>query len=643
MTTAEEALYGSWKSPITSEVVSIASLTFGQIVVDGADIYWIEQRPADGGRHVIVRRTASGMLADVTPSPFNARSRVHEYGGGAFAVHEGIVYFSNFTDQRVYHRRLGHVPEPLTSEDGFRYADTVVDYRRDRLICVREDHTVPDRKPVNTIVAISLHGGDAGRILIHGSDFYSSPRVSPDGSQLAWLTWRHPNMPWDGTELWVGIISPDGGVVRSERVAGGAQESIFQPEWSPDGTLHFVSDRTGWWNLYRRKEKLVAPLCPMEAEFGRPQWVFGMSTYAFEGPHQIICTYCWRGQWQLGRLYIETGTLEPFKLPYTEFAPSLRVAGTQAVFCAGWPQQSPAIVRLDLSSGRPAMLKQAGDSSIERKWISQPKLIEFQTKGGLAAHGIFYPPKNPDYTAPAETRPPLIVMAHGGPTSAARTVFSLGIQYWTSRGFAVLDVNYGGSTGYGRAYRERLRGNWGVADVDDCVHGAEHLVRQGIVDPHRLAIRGESAGGYTTLAAIAFRDVFRAGAAYYGVSDLEMLVKETHKFESRYLDGLIGSYPQHRDRYVARSPIHQRLSCPVIFFQGLEDPIVPPNQSERMYQDLRAKGIATAYLAFEGESHGFRRAETIRRCLDAELYFYAKVFGIELPEGLEPIPIDNLA
>ncbi len=642
MTARQKAPHGAWKSPITPDLVAAAALSFGQIAVDGGDIYWIEHRPAEGGRHVIVRRAATGTTADVTPPPFNARTRVHEYGGGAFTVHDGVVYFSNYADQRLYRRRLGRSPEPITPADAFRYADTVVDYHRDRLLCIREDHTVPQRPAVNTVVGINLQDENAGTILIHGNDFYASPRISPDGSQLAWLTWRHPNMPWDGTELWVGGMGPDGVVVRRQRVAGGPEESIFQPEWSPDGTLHFVSDRTGWWNLYRWKTGVVVPLCKMDAEFGRAQWLLGMSTYAFESADQILCTYNSGGRWLVGRLDAGTGTLEPLELPYTDLLPSMRVAGTQAVLGASSPSQAVAIVRLDLPTGQPTVLRQSPVSVAEPAWLSQPRAIEFQTKGGLTAHGIFYPPKNPDYTPPARKRPPLLVMAHGGPTGAASTAFSPAIQFWTSRGFAVLDVNYGGSTNYGRAYRQRLNGMWGIVDVDDCVNGAEHLVRQRLVDPERLAIRGGSAGGYTTLAAIAFKDVFRAGAAYYGISDLEVFAKETHKFESRYLDRLVGPYPQHRDRYVARSPIHQRLSCPVIFFQGLEDAVVPPNESERMYQALRDKGVATAYLAFEGEQHGFRRADTIRRCLEAELYFYARVFGIELADPVDPVPIDNL-
>lgn len=637
------APHGSWKSPISADRVATSSVAFGQIVIDGNDIYWIEQRPAEGGRHVIVRRASDGAIADVTPPPFSARTRVHEYGGGAFTVADGVVYFSNDGDQQLYRQRPGSAPERLTAQAGFRYADALIDRRRNRIICVREDHTVPGREAINTLVAVDLRGGE-GTVLVSGNDFYSSPRLSPDGSRLAWLTWHHPNMPWDGTELWVGTFRQDGSIGSSERTAGGPSESIFQPEWSPGGDLCFVSDRSGWWNLFRRKDGRIEPLCAMAAEFGRPQWVFAMSTYGFESPNQIVCAHVARGVWHLGRLRLGTGTPELIDLPYTLIGSYVRVANDQAVFTAGSGTHPASVVAVNLRTKGVTVLKQASALALDPPIISRPETVEFPTEDKVTAHGFFYPPRNPEYTAPPGERPPLLVLSHGGPTSATYTVLDPEIQFWTSRGFAVLDVNYGGSTGYGRAYRERLRGRWGIVDVDDCVHGARHLAARGLVDPARLAIRGGSAGGYTTLAALAFRDAFRAGASYYGVSDLEGLAKETHKFESRYLDSLIGPYPERRDLYLARSPIHHsdRISCPVIFFQGLEDAVVPPNQSERMFETLRAKRIPTAYLAFEGEQHGFRRAANIRRSLEAELYFYSKVFGFEPADQIEPVEIENL-
>ncbi len=643
MVKAKLAPYGSWKSPITSDLIVSAAVGLGEIALDGQDTYWIESRPTEGGRNVIVRRTADGRITDVAPAPFNARTRVHEYGGAPFVVTGGTVYFLNFSDQRLYRQEADSAPQPLTPEVDLRYADGVIDDRRGRLICVREDHTVDGREAVSTLVQLDLRSGGAGTVLVSGNDFYSSPRLSPDGFRLAWLTWNHPNMPWDGTELWVAEGKADGSRGQAERVAGGVEESIFQPQWSPDGLLHFVSDRTGWWNLYRWRDGRIEPLCAMEAEFGLPQWVFGRSTYGFVSNRRIICSYTQRGTWHLASLDTETGKLEGIDVPYTTIA-GLRTAPGRLVFRGGSPTEPMAIVDLDLRTGQPEVRRRSSDLSVDPGYISVPESLEFPTEAGLTAHALFYRPRNRDYAAPPDEHPPLLVRIHGGPTAAASSTLDWGIQYWTSRGFAVVDVNYGGSTGYGRAYRQRLNGQWGIVDVDDCVNAARYLAERGWVDGNRLAIRGGSAGGYTTLAALAFRDVFQAGASYYGVSDLEALAKETHKFESRYLDRLVGPYPERRDLYRQRSPIHfiARLSCPMIFFQGLEDKVVPPNQAETMFEAVRAKGLPVAYLPFEGEQHGFRRAENIKRALDAELYFYSRIFRFELADPVEPVAIENL-
>ncbi len=640
------APYGSWKSPITSDLIVSETIGLGQIALGGQDIYWVEMRPAEDGRYVIVRRTPDGRTADVTPHPFNARTRVHEYGGGAFAVADGeavAVYFSNFADQRLYRQDPGAEPRPITPEVDLRYADGVIVRSRGRMICVREDHTDPGREAVNAIVGLDLEGGDGGQVLVSGNDFYSSPRLSPDGSRLAWLTWNHPNMPWDGTELWVGELGADGSLGQTKRVAGGKDESIFQPEWSPDGVLHFVSDRTGWWNLYRWCDGHVEPLVEMEAEFGLPQWVFGMSIYAFESAGRIVCAYTQQGNWRLASLDTVMGKLDPIETPYTQIE-GLRAAPGRVVFLAGSPTEPTSVVQLDLATRRFEVLRRSSEIAIDAGYLSIPQEIEFPTENGLTAHAFFCAPQNRDYVAPSGERPPLLVIIHGGPTGATSGTLNLGIQHWTSRGMAVLDVNYGGSTGYGRAYRQRLEGQWGVVDVDDCVNGARYLVKRGTVDGNRLAIRGGSAGGYTTLSVLTFRDIFKAGASYFGISDLETMARDTHKFESRYLDRLVGPYPERRDIYRERSPIHHthRLSCPMILFQGLEDKVVPPNQAETMFEAVRAKGLPVAYLPFEGEQHGFRRAENIKRALDAELYFYSKVFGFELADPVEPVPIENL-
>lgn len=634
---------GSWRSPITSDLIVSGSVNLGNCAVDEQDIYWLEGRPAEGGRSVLVRRTPDGRRSDVTPSPFNVRTRVHEYGGGAYTVQDRHAFFSHFGDGQLYHQSPGEAPRPLTNVDGLRYADMVVDKARDRLICVREDHTGFEGEVVNTLVSVRLSGDEGGTVLIAGNDFYASPRVSPDGRKLAWLTWNHPYMPWDGTELWTGDIAPDGSIQQAVRVAGAiGTESIFQPEFSPDGTLYFVSDRNGWWNLYRWVAGEVEPLVEMNAEFGVPQWVFGLSTYAFVAQNRILCTYITDGQWQLANIDMATRTLTPIASPWTYIADIVAGPGF-AVFRGGSATLPNRVIRIGADNVS-TVLRTSTEISLDDGYLSIPQSIEFPTTGNRTAFAFFYPPNNKDYLAPGGERPPLITISHGGPTSATASLFSLSIQYWTSRGFAVIDVNYGGSTGYGRAYRERLNGTWGVVDVDDCVHGARWLVDQRLVDGRRLAIRGGSAGGYTTLAALTFRDAFQVGASYFGISDIALLASDTHKFESRYMERLVGPWPDSKDLFYARSPIHfaDQLSCPVIFFQGLDDKVVPPNQAEDMVDKLRSKGVPVAYLTFEGEGHGFRKADNIKRTLDGELYFYSKIFGFALTDAVEPVAIYNL-
>ena len=636
--------YGSWKSPITSDLIVAGSIGLGQIKLDRSDIYWNESRPAEGGRSVIMQRS-DDSTTERTPPPFNARTRVHEYGGGSFLVADGVVYFSNFADQRLYRQSANAAPVPLTSAESLRYADATLDPFHDRLICIREDHRVADKEAVNTIVAVPLGEPEAEQtILASGHDFYASPSLSPDGTWLSWISWNHPNMPWDGTDLWVAQIQPDGSLSDPQHIAGGTDESIFQPEWSPDGVLYFISDRTGWWNFYRwHPQGTVESVFTLEAEFGLPQWVFGMSTYGFADRDRILCTYTQNGIGHLATLDLTSRELAPISCPYTSIA-GLQVTHNQAAFVGGSATEPAAIVRFDLASQTFEVLQRASELAIDPSYLSAPDAIEFPTENGLTAHALYYAPKNRDYTAPTEERPPLLVKSHGGPTASTSASLSLGIQYWTSRGFAVLDVNYGGSTGYGRAYRQRLNGQWGIVDVDDCVNGANYLAKQGNVDGDRLVIAGGSAGGYTTLCALTFHNTFKAGASYYGVSDLKALAEDTHKFESRYLDSLIGAYPEQKDLYDARSPITavDRLACPVIFFQGDEDKIVPPNQAEMMVKALRDKGIPVAYVLFEGEQHGFRKAENIKRALDGEFYFYSRVFEFHPAEQIDAVAIDNL-
>jgi dipeptidyl aminopeptidase/acylaminoacyl peptidase len=638
--------YGSWKSPITSDLIVEGSVGLSQPSFDGDDIYWIEMRPKEAGRNVIVKRSSTGSCVDVNQPPLNARTRVHEYGGGDYSVNKSLVCFSNFSDQRLYRQDgPGAAPQALTASGEVRYADGSMDQTRSRLICVREDHTREGVEAVTSIVSVSLEpGDDYGTVLVEGNDFYSTPRLSPDGTQLAWLTWNHPNMPWDGCELWVGEFAEDGSLSSTRWVAGGAAESIFQPEWSPDGVLYFASDRSGWWNLERiTADGGIERVCQSKAELGMPQWVFGMSSYAFISPETIVCSHIDQGVSTFATIDPSTGKLTPIDCPYTDIQ-FLRAANGQAVFRGGSPTDVAAIVKYDLATRQFEILRKSNDLETYPRYFSVPRAIEFPTEGGLTAHGFFYPPQNPDFRAPDNEKPPLIVKSHGGPTAAASTALSLSTQYWTSRGFAVLDVNYGGSTGYGRQYRERLNRKWGIVDVDDCVNGARYLAERGEVDGNRLIITGGSAGGYTTLGALTFRKIFKAGASHFGISNLESMARDTHKYESQYLTGLLGPYPERRDIYFDRSPINfpERLSCPVIFFQGLEDQVVPADQAETMVDAIRGKGIPVSYVAFAGEQHGFRQAKNIKRALDGELYFYSKVFRFALAEPVEPVEIENL-
>jgi dipeptidyl aminopeptidase/acylaminoacyl peptidase len=621
---------GAWRSPLTSDLIVAETIGLGGVIVDGADIYWTESRPSEAGRNVLVKRGAG----DVTPAPYNVRARVHEYGGGSVTVHQGVAYFTNFADQRLYRLAPGNGAEPQTPAPGegtrWRYADGTVDAARNRWIGVREAHS--SERVDNTIVAVDLASPGPGRVLVEGSDFYAAPRLSPDGKRLAWLSWNHPNMPWVGTELWVAEIAADGGTAAAHKVAGGDAESIAQPQWSPDGVLCLISDRNGWWNLYRCNpagDAVVRPVCPYPADFCPAQWVFGQSSYAFLSANQAVCSYGEGGRTRLARLDTDAGKLTPLDLPYSEFG-SIKACASKIVCGVGSPTGPGAIAVIDPETGASDILRQSSASAADpalQRYFTAAQHLEFPTENGLTAFANYYAPHNPDFAAPPGEIPPLVVKCHGGPTSSASSSLSLGIQYWTSRGIAVIDVDYGGSTGYGRAYRERLKGQWGIVDVDDCVNAARYVAAQGLADPERMVITGGSAGGYTVLAALAQRDVFKGGASYYGVSDVAALARDTHKFESRYLDWLIGPYPERADLYAERSPLSHvdGLDCPVIFFQGAEDRVVPPNQTEMMVHALRRRGIPCGYLLFAGEQHGFRRAENIKRALDAELYFYAEL------------------
>lgn len=647
----ETAPYGSWRSPVSADVVARGGgrLSSPLIAADEA-LWWAESRPEEGGRTVLMRRPEGGAPETVTPEGFNVRTRVHEYGGGAWhLVAPDLVVFANFADQRLYRQRLGEEPVAITPEPktpaALRYADMRATPDGHTLVAVREVHGAGEAE--NQIVSLPLDGSGAAEVLAAGRDFYSFPRVSPDGRWLAWTCWDHPNMPWDGTELWLAPLEDPG----DERlIAGGGAESIFQPEWDAEGRLHFVSDRGGWWNLYRLADPLagdaVEQLTEERADLGRPQWLFGGATYAFLDDGTIACLRTDRGSEQL--YLLEPGSWDPrdLGLPFTSFGfPVLSAHGTRVAFAAAAPDREPAVVVHDLAAGAWEAVRSAAETPLDPAYVSVPRAIEFPTGDGEVAHGFYYPPANADFAGPEGELPPLIVESHGGPTSHATPALSREFAYWTSRGFGVVDVNYRGSSGHGRAYRDRLRGEWGVVDTEDCVAAARHLAQTGAVDGARLAIRGGSAGGYATLCALVFHDTFAAGASYYGVADAEALARDTHKFESRYLDGLIGPYPERADLYRERSPIHhvERLRVPVILFQGLEDAIVPPNQAETMVAALWKNGVPHAYLAFEGEQHGFRKAETEIRCLESELYFYGRIFGFEPAGHPEPVEISCLS
>lgn len=624
--------HGSWESPITSSMIVESSIKLGDIILDGTELYWNEIRPEEKGRSVIVQ-WKNGTCQDVLKAPYNARTRVHEYGGGAFTVHDGTVYFSNFSDQGFYRLDLQGNIHPISNEKNKRYANPIYDPTRNVIYAIEEEHR-SEHDVVNRLVKI---GSDV-EVIAEGEDFYSMPALHPNGTHLTFLSWNHPNMPWDETTLWVGKLTENGTLSEVEMIAGGESESIFQPMWSKEGILYYVSDRSGWWNIYQESGEC---LCSMEGEFGQPLWVFGMENYGFLEDGRIATVYTVKGTDFLGIIDPKTKKLETLDLPFTSYN-SFKVVGNLLYFTAASPRDTQILARYDTEHKKLQCIRKSKELKLDADYISLPETIEFPTENGKIAYGFFYPPKNKNYRG--TDTPPLIVKSHGGPSAKTNPVLNLEIQFWTSRGFAYFDVNYGGSTGYGREYRERLKGNWGVVDVDDCVNGALYLAKKGKVDSNRMSIKGGSAGGYTTLAALTYRDVFKAGASYYGVSDLEALANDTHKFEAHYLDGLVGPYPNDKKRYQELSPIHhtEKLSCPVILLQGGEDKVVPPAQSERMFEALNQKQIPVAYILFEKEQHGFRMAENIKKALDSELYFYGKIFGFTPNDDLEPIKIHHL-
>ncbi|WP_297040196.1 S9 family peptidase [Thermosynechococcus sp. OHK43] len=604
---------GYWPSILSAAEVSAAATSLSELRSTPLGLVWLERRPQQKGRVVLVRQGQELLAA-----PWSARSRVNEYGGGAYWCHGDQIYFVNDTDQGIYALGEPH-PTLIYQAANTRFADGCVDPWRDRLLCVQEVLLAEGRSQ-QSIVAIAL-GGER-TVLVQGAGFYGAPRLSPDGKTLVWLQWSAPQMPWDGCELWGAMVSSDGSLGTPYRIAGSSEESVQQPQWQGK-TLYYISDRSGWWNLYRYCDSRHDPVWQASYDAGVPLWVFGQSTYALVNPETAVLTYSDRGLWQLAVVSLETGKWQTVPTDYTEIHSLVRVSDRAVAFVASSPLLPPHIGQFNLEDGTTTSLRPIA-SPLPPEWISQPERIAFPTTEGATAYGFFYPPQNPQVQPPS--RPPLIVRSHGGPTAASGTGLDLRIQFWTSRGFAVLDVNYRGSTGYGRAYRNALRGQWGVVDVADCVAGAEYLVAQGRVAGDRLAIRGSSAGGYTTLCALTFTRVFHVGASYYGIGDLLSLLKETHAFEAHYFDQLIAPYPEGADLYRQRSPLYHAdcLTCPVIFFQGLKDVVVPPGQAEQMVAALQAKGIPVEYYTFAEEGHGFRQSSTIATALEAELRFYQR-------------------
>ena len=636
---AVEAPFGSWESPITAELTTRNSVNPMSVRFDGDDLYWIEMRPDEDGRRVIVKMDAEGNVSDILPKGYSARTRVHEYGSGAYNVWNGVVYFSNHSDQKLYRFKPGNKPEALT-EDGYRYADFIMDKGRNQLISVQEDHT-QNGEPVNTLVSIKLDGNHHIETLFSGTDFVSAPRLNLTGDKLVWITWDHPNMHWDDAKLWMGRITNNGQLKDIEAIVSRESLSAQEPRWSDDGKLYYIADPDNWWNFQRYEDGKSQAVHAIEKEFGRSGGL-GASSYAFISNHEVIAKYEQDGASHLAIVNMQTGDLKDISMPYINIA-KVYSDGKRIVVLGTKTTQVVEIAEYIPNTGSFITINSAQEPLVDQEYISEPQPITFKNLKGEPTHAFYYSPKNPNFVAPENELPPLIVRLHGGPVSATTQSFSLANQYWTSRGFAIVDINYGGSTGYGRKYRERIRGQWGVVEIEDTLAAIDYLTEQGAADKERLLIRGGSAGGYSVLVALSQHDIFAAGANYYGVSDLEVLYRDTHKYESRFLDSLIGTYPEEIEIYKQRSPINQLdgFKSPLIVFQGLLDPVVPPNQSELVVNALRKKGVPVAYYPYEGEYHGFSQAENIIHSLESELVFYGKVLGFSPAGDLPEIHIDN--
>ncbi|MGH1471151.1 MAG: S9 family peptidase [Cellvibrionaceae bacterium] len=677
--------YGSWKSPITATMLTKANSGLSEPQFDGDDIYWLESRPFEKGRNCIIKLDSNGRQQDILPAPLNARSRINEYGGGSYCVHDGIVFFVLFDDQRIYsidtrtfasqtkeHAEL-HLtkptPQALTpKENNIRYGDLTIDPIRQKLIAVCEDHSRcknnhnDAKEPETYLVSINLykdHSLEPPTILTSGKDFYSNPSISPDGKKMSWLSWNHPNMPWDETQCWIAELEKSGKLTNTVQIPSKENESLFQPIWSPDNKMYFSSDKNNWWNIYTYNPKnnndKVRCIYKDDAEYATPQWVFGLKTFSFLDSSTILTTYTKNGFWFLAKIHIrenhDKNTKEDIEIDSTNIGYVTAHDG-RGIFIGANSKNFDSLYLFENNpiKNSTSVISHTGSLTVGEHYLSTPETITFPVTSGTTlndeGYAFFYPPQNADYLTNSKTgkKPPLLVFCHGGPTAATHSSLNLKIQYWTSRGFAVADVNYGGSTGYGRHYRDRLKKQWGLVDVQDVIDCVKYLSNENKIDPEKTAIRGGSAGGYTVLSALTFHNIFKAGTSLYGIGDLETLATDTHKFESRYLDQLVGPYPKDKNVYQDRSPIHfvKNLNCPVLFLQGLKDKVVPPNQAEAMVDALDKQKIPVAYVAFPEEGHGFRQAENIQKALESELYFYSKVFDIPLTEDIKPIQIKHI-
>ncbi len=655
------AIYGNWLSAISSELIVGDSISIDEPLLTAEAIYYIERRPQESGRCVIVK-VSNNKATDILPAPFSARSRVHEYGGGCYCIAEKQVFFINDSDQDIYCVK-NHQIKRITTSTNNRFADFIYDKKHHRLIAVCETHN--NDHVTNAIVSINVKTGEL-LTLEQGHDFYASPRLNAQTSQLCWQSWNHPNMPWDGNSLWLADINKAGLIENKKHIAGGDKISVFQPQWSPDDTLHFISDDSGWWHLYRYTESSlpekkqtgkITQLSEGQKELGLPQWVFAQSSYAFVDNTHIICCYQSQGRASLALLSVaenatekvaEKTTLKTIPTIWQEFS-SIKASNNKLCFIAASSASFPQLILATISvtfgdnkapSLSHSVIKSSCQLPVAKEYYSTAQSKTFTNRHKQKVYANYYPPTNPNYQSQTNNNthnnddkaaPPLIIICHGGPTGQASAALDPKKQFWTSRGFALLDVNYSGSTGYGKRYRERLNGKWGLLDVQDCCDAALYVVSQGLANKNQLIIRGSSAGGYTVLSALTFENVFSAGASYYGIAELCSLASHTHKFESRYLDRLIGPYPESKFLYQQRSPINssEQLNCPVIFFQGLEDRVVPKEQAEKMFEALNKKGLPVAAQYYAGEQHGFRKAETITQSLENELSFYQLVFGLK--------------